>query len=89
MATTKEVASHAGIATATVSRVLSNPAAVEARTRMSALVSVQSLGYAPNVSSKSLRSTCIGKIAVSVPYISKPFFSEFIQGAEEVAQAAG
>ncbi|MFN9847073.1 MAG: LacI family DNA-binding transcriptional regulator [Alphaproteobacteria bacterium] len=89
MATIKEDASHAGVATATESRVLSNPAAVEARTRKSALVSVLSLGYAPNFPPKSLRSKCIGKIAVSVPDISNPFFSEVIQGAEEVAQAAG
>lgn len=89
MATIKEVASHAGVSTATVSRVLSNPERVERRTRTRVLASVEALDYAPNVSAKSLRTTRTGKIVVTVPDISNPFFSEVIRGAEEMAQAAG
>jgi LacI family repressor for deo operon, udp, cdd, tsx, nupC, and nupG len=89
MATIQDVARQAGVSTATVSRVLSAPAVVAAATRERVMAAVASLGYAPNVAAKSLRTLRTEKILVTVPDISNPFFSQVIRGVEEAATAAG
>lgn len=89
MATIQDVAREAGVSTATVSRVLSAPGVVAKATRERVMAAVASLGYAPNVAAKSLRTLKTGKILVTVPDISNPFFSQVIRGVEEAATAAG
>ena len=89
MARIQDVARDAGVSTATVSRVLSAPERVAEATRARVLAAVQRLGYAPNVAAKSLRTLKTGKILVTVPDISNPFFSQVIRGVEEAASAAG
>lgn len=89
MPTIQDVARHAGVSTATVSRVLSNPDIVSEETRATVMASVESLGYAINYAAKSLRTTRTDKIVVTVPDIANPFFSSVIRGVEEAAQAAG
>jgi LacI family repressor for deo operon, udp, cdd, tsx, nupC, and nupG len=89
MATIQDVARSAGVSTATVSRVLSAPERVAETTRARVLAAVSSLGYAPNVAAKTLRTLRTEKILVTVPDISNPFFSQVIRGVEEAALAAG
>lgn len=89
MATIQDVARDAGVSTATVSRVLSAPERVAEATRTRVLASVERLGYAPNVAAKSLRTLRTGKILVTVPDISNPFFAQVIRGVEEAATDAG
>jgi LacI family repressor for deo operon, udp, cdd, tsx, nupC, and nupG len=89
LATIQDVARSAGVSTATVSRVLSAPARVADATRERVMAAVASLGYAPNVAAKSLRTLRTEKILVTVPDISNPFFSQVIRGVEEAALAAG
>lgn len=89
MPTIIEVAALAGVSTATVSRVLSKPERVAAQTRERVLEVVQSLGYAPNVAARTLRTLRAAKILLTVPDISNPFFASVIQGAEEAARDAG
>jgi LacI family repressor for deo operon, udp, cdd, tsx, nupC, and nupG len=89
MATIQDVARSAGVSTATVSRVLSAPEVVAEATRERVMAAVASLGYAPNVAAKSLRTLRTEKILVTVPDISNPFFSQVIRGVEEAATAAG
>jgi LacI family repressor for deo operon, udp, cdd, tsx, nupC, and nupG len=89
VATIQDVARDAGVSTATVSRVLSAPERVAEPTRARVLASVERLGYAPNVAAKSLRTLKTGKILVTVPDISNPFFAQVIRGVEEAATAAG
>jgi LacI family transcriptional regulator, repressor for deo operon, udp, cdd, tsx, nupC, and nupG len=89
MATIQDVAREAGVSTATVSRVLSAPDVVAKATRERVMAAVASLGYAPNVAAKSLRTLKTEKILVTVPDISNPFFSQVIRGVEEAATAAG
>ena len=48
-----EVARHAGVSTATVSRVLSQPDVVSPDTRQKVLDAVESLGYTPNAAARS------------------------------------
>src|SRR2546422_2782112 len=84
-----EVAKRAGVSTATVSRVLSQPDVVSPDTRRKVLRAVESLGYTPNSAAKNLRTLRTGKLLVTVPDISNPFFSLILQGIEESAQRDG
>ncbi|UAK23717.1 LacI family DNA-binding transcriptional regulator [Sphingomonas nostoxanthinifaciens] len=89
MPTIIDVANAAGVSTATVSRVLSGSGRVVAETRARVLAAVERLGYAPNVAARSLRTTRAGKLLVTVPDISNPFFSNVIRGAEAAARGIG
>jgi len=84
-----EVAKRAGVSTATVSRVLSQPSVVSPDTRRKVLQAVESLDYIPNSAAKNLRTLRTGKLLVTVPDISNPFFSLILQGIEETAQRDG
>jgi len=89
VATIYEVARRAGVSTATVSRVLSQPAVVSAATRKRVLGAIERLGYTPNVAAKNLRTARTGKLLVTVPDISNPFFSLILRGIEDAAQREG
>src|SRR3989442_1757176 len=84
-----EVAKRAGVSTATVSRVLSQPGVVSPDTRRGVLQAVELLDYAPNSAAKNLRTLRTGKLLVTVPDISNPFFALILQGIEEAAQRDG
>src|SRR5439155_8998612 len=84
-----EVAKRAGVSTATVSRVLSQPAVVSPDTRRKVLQAVELLGYEPNSAAKNLRTLRTAKLLVTVPDISNPFFSLILQGIEDAAQRGG
>src|SRR5689334_2640948 len=84
-----EVAKRAGVSTATVSRVLSQPGMVTPDTRRKVMQAVEFLDYAPNSAAKNLRTLRTGKLLVTVPDISNPFFSLILQGIEDAAQREG
>ena len=84
-----EVAKRAGVSTATVSRVLSRPDIVSPQTRRRVLHAVKVLDYSPNSAAKHLRTLRSGKLLVTVPDISNPFFSLILQGIEDAAQREG
>ena len=81
-----EVAKRAGVSPSTVSRVLSRPDVVSAKTRIRVLRAVDLLGYIPNSTAKNLRQARTGKLLVTVPDIANPFFARILQGIEEAAQ---
>ena len=89
MANIYEVAKRAGVSTATVSRVLSQPDVVSPDTRRKVLQAVELLDYEPNSAAKNLRTLKTGKLLVTVPDISNPFFSLILQGIEDAAQRDG
>src|SRR6185503_19108204 len=84
-----EVAKRAGVSTATVSRVLSQPDMVAPDTRRLVMAAVKQLGYTPNSAAKTLRTLRTRKLLVTVPDISNPFFSLILQGIEDAALRAG
>src|SRR5499425_36625 len=84
-----EVAKRAGVSTATVSRVLSRPNMVSAETRRRVMKAVELLGYVPNATAKNLRTLRSGKLLVTVPDLSNPFFSLILQGIEDAALREG
>jgi len=84
-----EVAKRAGVSTATVSRVLSQPNVVAPATRRRVMLAVERLGYEPNSTAKNLRTLRTGKLLVTVPDLSNPFFSLILQGIEDAALREG
>jgi LacI family repressor for deo operon, udp, cdd, tsx, nupC, and nupG len=50
---------------------------------------VDFLNYTPNSAAKNLRTLRTGKLLVTVPDISNPFFSLILQGIEDAAQREG
>lgn len=89
VATIYDIATLAKVSPATVSRALSQPGLVSDTTRLRVEAAVAKLGYVANAAAKSLRTRRTGKLLVTVPDVSNPFFAEIVKGVEEAAQAEG
>ena len=85
----KDIAAHAGVSTATVSRVLSGARPVNAELRERVMAAVEKHGYQPNLVARSLRMSTSFVLSVIVPSITDPFFSEIARAIEDVAYATG
>ena len=89
MTTIQDVATEAGVSTATVSRVLANSGTVTEKTRKRVIAAVEALKYKPNVMARNLRVSATRAILVVVPDITNLFFSEILRGIELVANQNG
>jgi len=89
MATIREVASRAGVAPITVSRVLNAPGSVAPATRARVEAVVAELNYVPNVLGQGLRHKRTKTIGLVVADIRNPFHVAMIEAVEEVAHAHG
>ena len=87
--TIADVARHAGVSTATVSRVINGQSVVAPATRKRVQASVRALGYQHNALAASLVRQRSHTLGVVLPDISNPFFSEVVRGLEDAAHAAG
>jgi len=88
MANIAEVAERAGVSAATVSRVSNGQrvnAAMEARVR----AAMAELKYTPSRTARSLRRQTSEIIALIIPDIENPYFTELARGVEDVASEAG
>ena len=89
MTTIRDVAQTAGVSRATAARVLSSPELVAEATRHRVRKVVQELGYSRNSVAARLRTRRTGRIIVTFPVISTPFFSRVMRTVEEATQKAG
>jgi len=89
MTSVKKVAEHARVSTATVSRALSRPDMVAAKTRQKVMDAVAKVGYTGNYLARNLRTSKSSQVVVLVPNISNPYYSEVIRGMERVAHDYG
>ena len=80
----KDVARLAGVSTATVSRTLNKTDSVSKETRDTVLQAAHEVGYRINHAARSLRLQRAGAIAVLIPNVSNPFFSNILAGIESV-----
>lgn len=89
--TLADVASRAGVARSTVSRVLvADPRlSIREETRARILEAVEQLGYVPNVHARGLRTSRSFSLGVIVPELDNPIFLEIIQGVEKAAVERG
>jgi LacI family transcriptional regulator, gluconate utilization system Gnt-I transcriptional repressor len=74
----RDVARSLGVSTMTVSRALRADASVAPATRQAVLEAVEALGYVPDQTAASLSSRKSGFIAVLVPSLNNPHFSETV-----------
>ena len=87
--TVKEVARHAGVSTATVSRVLNNEPGIREDTRSRVLDSIKKTGYRLNKAARSLKTSRSGTIGLLVPELVNDFFMTVAQGVEDVLRTEG
>ncbi len=87
--TLQDVATKAGVSTATVSRCLNTPEIVVEETRTRVMAAVKALGYAPNFSARSLVAKRTLTIGAVIPTMENAIFAEGIQAVQEVLQAEG
>ncbi|MBQ7886565.1 MAG: LacI family DNA-binding transcriptional regulator [Clostridia bacterium] len=83
MVTVKEVAKHAGVSLATVSRVINGAENVSPIIRERVQGSIKALGYFPNNAARSLVRRQSGSIAVLLRNLHSPFFTDLIRGFED------
>jgi DNA-binding LacI/PurR family transcriptional regulator len=83
--TLAQVARHALVSPATVSRVLNDDPRVGEDYRARVLSAVAELDYRPNRLARNLRKQRTATIGVVVPDIENPHFSEMVRSAEDTA----
>ncbi len=82
-----DVARHAGVSPATVSRVLNNTAPVRASVRARVLDSLTALGYKPPA--RSPAPTFPSAVALLIADILNPFFADIARGVQDEASVDG
>lgn len=89
MPTIKDVARHAGVTHAVVSRILNGDTTLRVRpeTRARVLAAAAELEYIPHHAAKALRESRAGAIGLAVHDLSNPVYGEVIKGAQEALGA--
>lgn len=88
-ATILDVASRAGVAISSVSRVLSNHPDVSESMKARVRAAAEELGYSPDPLAQSLRSGSTRTVGFVVRDFANPFFGEIIRGVEDALTDAG
>ena len=76
MAVIKDVAKLAGVSPSAVSKYLRTPQNMRADTRERIRAAIETLHYQPSQLAKSLRTGRSGMIAITIPEIDNPYFSD-------------
>ena len=87
--TIQDVARHAKVSAATVSRVLSTPERVSEAARERVFEAVRDTGYTINQAARSLRLRAARTILIALPDIGNPFYSTILQSVIGAASARG
>ncbi|MFK9095028.1 LacI family DNA-binding transcriptional regulator [Bacillus salipaludis] len=88
-ATIRDVAKLAGVSVATVSRVINQISSVNPDTQKRVKKVMEQLKYEPNKVAQGLASKKTQTIALILPNISNPFFSDIVRAVEDVAHSNG
>ncbi|MET0736442.1 MAG: LacI family DNA-binding transcriptional regulator [Microbacterium sp.] len=88
MATIYEVAKLAGVSPATVSRVFNGMGVSDEKTA-AVRDAARELRFTPNRTARTLRKQASEVIALVIPDIENPYFTEMARGVEDVASNAG
>lgn len=89
MATMKDVAKLAGVGVGTVSRVINKNESVKESTRLKVEKAIKELNYTPNEIARTLKISQSKTIALILPTIWHPFFSEIAYYTEENVSKRG
>ncbi|WP_101775431.1 substrate-binding domain-containing protein [Pasteurella oralis] len=86
MVTIHDVAQHAGVSVATVSRVLNNHPSASAKARLAVQAAVEKLGYQPNANAQALAMKNTDTIGVVVTDVTDSFFAILVKAVDKVAE---
>ncbi|CAH1215409.1 HTH-type transcriptional regulator DegA [Paenibacillus plantiphilus] len=89
MASIKDVAGLAGVAVGTVSRVINHSGAVKPETRRKVEEAIKRLNYIPNEIARNFKMQKSKMVALLLPTISHPFFSELAYYIEDELDREG
>lgn len=81
-ATSAQVAALAGVSKMTVSRVVNGSRQVTEETRRAVEVAIEQLGFVPSQLARGLTGRRLGVVALLVPDLANPFFTQVIHGCE-------
>jgi len=87
--TIRDVAKHAGVGIATVSRVLNNNPSVSEETRQRVLQVIEELNYTPNPIARRLSTGRTWTIGALVPFFTLPEFVKQLQGIQHALSESG
>lgn len=87
--TVKDIAARAGISHSTVSRALRNSTLVSPETLKRVQQLANEMGYSPSAAARTLKTNRSQVLGVVLSSVEDPFFSEILQGIEEVVQGSG
>jgi DNA-binding LacI/PurR family transcriptional regulator len=87
--TIRDVAAHAGVSAATVSRVFTHPNTVTSATRQRVLAAADELHYTPNAVARSLARGTTGNLGIIVSDIASAFHAEVIKAVQRQARHNG
>lgn len=87
--TIRDVARHAGVSTATVSRALSGLSTVRPATRDTVVAAATTLGYRPSGIARSLKLRSTRTLGLLVTDIANPYFPEIVRAVEDAALERG
>ncbi|GAB3560283.1 LacI family DNA-binding transcriptional regulator [Spelaeicoccus albus] len=85
----RDVALHAGVSVATVSRALNNYSTVAPELVSRVRDSAEKLGYRPNALARSLRRQTTRVWSLIVTDIDNPFYTALARGVEDIARDSG
>lgn len=84
--TIKDIAQRVGVSHSTVSRALRDNSLVSEETRKLIRKTALELSYLPSTAARSLKTNRSQALGVILSNIDDPYFSEILQGIEEIAQ---
>lgn len=87
--TLDDVAAHAGVSTATVSRFINNPKVVAEATGRLIGEAIAATGYIPNMVAGGLASSKSRMVAVLIPHLTDSIFNDTIEAMTAELTAAG
>ena len=87
--TIKDIARKAGVSHSTVSRALHGSPLISEKTSQRIREIARAMEYFPSAAARSLKTNRSQALGVIVSKIDDPFFSEILQGIEEVSQERG
>lgn len=87
--TIKDIARAAGVSHTTVSRALRDYPALSSETTAHIKALAQEMGYVPNAAARGLKTRRTRALGVIVSQIDDPFWSEVLEGIDEILHPAG
>jgi LacI family gluconate utilization system Gnt-I transcriptional repressor len=87
--TLDDVAAHAGVSAATVSRFINNPKVVATATAARIQAGIAATGYIPNLLAGGLASSKSKMVAVLIPHLTDSIFNDVIEAMVDELVSAG